>query len=334
MKWLPWVVPWLLVASAAAAPVPADWAARVAQGQMLFTAGAVDPVYMPNIGNGFLAMRVGSTAYSPSWSGAGGVHLAGVFNGVSNATVPSHRALVPDVHNVYVVGDESSKYVGAALDVERAVVFNRTEFASPRCRGVVQLGWYAHRELRQAMVLQVSWLGAVAGQSCVVALAAQSPSEDASPDLNIVDVSKQYSVNGTVVWSAETLLPEVSGFSNVTGYDLARAGGRVGLCTWGSGCRTVGGVGVPSHFKPQVCCRVRPRARNGIVNGHVTLTGVYSCGAVGVGVARGHAVDGRRRGCGAGPRRHQRHRPRRLLCCTRRGVGQGIKSTSSLCTTI
>ena len=70
-----------------------------------------------NIGNGFLAYKVGDhcddahcTGTSPdhrdlgatdSQKTLGGLHMAGVFNGLSNYT-PSHRARLPSVHNVYV----------------------------------------------------------------------------------------------------------------------------------------------------------------------------------------------------------------------------------------
>jgi hypothetical protein len=91
----------------------------VTAGAMLFS--AVPPVSfnMPNIGNGFLATNVGpqcsgsvggkgcgiratgSEGLGDRQNHLGGLHLGGVFNGISNKTV-SHRARIPSVHNIQV----------------------------------------------------------------------------------------------------------------------------------------------------------------------------------------------------------------------------------------
>ena len=87
------------------------------------------------------------SAQPPSWDGTavradwapdrlgdsqttlGGLHLAGVFNGVSNVTV-SHRARIPAVFNHHV-RSPGLRSIGAALDLRGGVLRNRTALLLP-----------------------------------------------------------------------------------------------------------------------------------------------------------------------------------------------------------
>jgi hypothetical protein len=100
---------------------PADWQHRIQASQMLFSAAPPPSFNAPNVGNGFLAFKVGQPCFSvvggkgcsPFQNAAntdskhlgdgqthlGGLHMAGVFNGIVAKTV-AHRARLPSVFNV------------------------------------------------------------------------------------------------------------------------------------------------------------------------------------------------------------------------------------------
>lgn len=140
---------------------------------------------------------------------------AGLFNGPSNATAPSHRAYIPDVHNVYLLLGPEDSSVGVALDMAQGVVYNRSSLNSPgACVGTVQLAWYAHRALRSVMVLSVQWIDAASAPppaTCTVALQRYTVDGNASLDANLTDVSNSFPLDGATVWSGVTLVPEVGG---------------------------------------------------------------------------------------------------------------------------
>jgi hypothetical protein len=122
-----------------------------------------------NVGNGFLAYKVGDHCHDARCTGKstppmqqlgdsqktlGGLHIAGMFNGLSNYT-PSHRARLPSVHNVYLAG-EGVHFVEQALDVRRGVFTNTTRInGAAGCAMTVQQRLYCHRSRRNIMVLEL-----------------------------------------------------------------------------------------------------------------------------------------------------------------------------------
>ena len=129
-----------------------------------------------NIGNGFLAYKVGDhcddahcTGTSPDHWGLGatdsqktlgGLHMAGVFNGLSNYT-PSHRARLPSVHNVYVSAaapTARAEFLEQALHIHGGVWYNRTTVRAAGCSAVVEQRMYCHRTRRNVMVLELQAL--------------------------------------------------------------------------------------------------------------------------------------------------------------------------------
>jgi hypothetical protein len=140
-----------------------------------------------------------------------------LFNGPSNASVPSHRVYIPDVLNVFLALGPGDTRVGVALDMAQGLVYNRSSLNSTSsggagCVGTVQLAWYAHRALRSVMVLSVQWVDAASAPpaaTCTVALQRYSVDGNASLDANLTDVSQDYPLGGARVWSGVTLVPEV-----------------------------------------------------------------------------------------------------------------------------
>lgn len=115
--------------------VPADWAAQVAAGDMLFATTVPGPGYFPYVGNGFVATEISTST----------MYMGGVFNGLSNYT-PSHRAAIPSTVNTVLPVDASpagaAVFAGAALDLRRAAFYNRTQFTVGPCAGsTVQQTW-------------------------------------------------------------------------------------------------------------------------------------------------------------------------------------------------
>jgi|EP01049_Picozoa_sp_SAG25_P001587 hypothetical protein len=130
-----------------------------------------------NVGNGFLAYKVGEhcgSAASPTSCppphgegqrpqrqrlGAedgqrtlGGLHVGGVFNGLSNYTI-SHRARLPSIHNGYLAAP-GLKFVAQALDVQRGVWCNRSILHGV----VIEQRAYCHRTRRNVMVMEIAAL--------------------------------------------------------------------------------------------------------------------------------------------------------------------------------
>jgi len=99
----------------------------------------------------------------------GGLHIAGVFSGLSNYTV-SHRARLPSIHNVYVAAASTTpshvdtpssgsggdvQFIEQALDVRRGVFMNRTRVrGTDGCELVLEQRIYCHRVRRSIMVLE------------------------------------------------------------------------------------------------------------------------------------------------------------------------------------
>ena len=143
----------LALALARAIAPPADWAAAVSAGDMLFWGGALPPAgHMPSLGNGYLAKEVGPYHSIGAMNDYGSFFMAGVFNGVGNTT-PSHRAAIPDAADVRL---QSGAPLGAALDLRGGAYLNRTLVSQGACRGVqVQQRLYAHRAERSLFVVEL-----------------------------------------------------------------------------------------------------------------------------------------------------------------------------------
>lgn len=135
-------------------PIPADWAAAVASGDLLFWGGALpSPGFFPSLGNGYLAKEVGPYHSIGAENDYGSFYMAGVFNGIGNATTPSHRAAIPDAAGVRLLAGEP---LGAALDLRGGAFLNRTLLREGPCQGVqVQQRLYAHRAERSLFVVEL-----------------------------------------------------------------------------------------------------------------------------------------------------------------------------------
>ena len=88
------------------------------------------------------------------------MYLAGVYDGYSNKT-PSHRAAIPSPWNLWInknqFGDgNSTRVVGAALDIARGGFLNRTVVDSSECPGVtLEQRFFAHQTFKDLMVAEV-----------------------------------------------------------------------------------------------------------------------------------------------------------------------------------
>jgi hypothetical protein len=134
-------------------PAPADWAASVQSGDMLFWGGALPAAgHMPSVGNGYLAKAVGPWHSVGAMNDFGSFYLAGVYTGVGNVT-PSHRAAIPDAADVRL---RTGEPLGAALDLRGGAFLNRTLLKESACDGVqVQQRTYAHRAERSLFVVEL-----------------------------------------------------------------------------------------------------------------------------------------------------------------------------------
>lgn len=149
-------------------PMPEEWVGTNAN--VLATADLLPSGFNDaNVGNGFLSFKVGEhcgsgaspTKCSPPQQqlgvedgqrSLGGLHVAGVFNGLSNYTV-SHRARLPSLHNGYLAAP-GLVFVAQALDVQRGIWLNRTKLHGV----VVEQRIYCHRTRRNIMVMEVAAL--------------------------------------------------------------------------------------------------------------------------------------------------------------------------------
>ena len=185
---------------------PSDWIALIAKSQLLYSAIPPVPFSAPNIGNGFVAFQLGPTCSGPQKAGGkgtcgfsstglgdgqtflGGMHMAGVFNGIAAETV-SHRARLPAVQNVQVSASSAANstvnLVGAAVDMERAVFLNRSVVVSPACEVQVEQRIYAHQTYRNLVVHELLLNHSVTESelSCVISLNHLDATWD-SPDFN------------------------------------------------------------------------------------------------------------------------------------------------------
>ena len=177
----------VLAATAINQQPPVDWSARVAAGQMVFSSEVTQAGLLPSIGNGNIAGTVGCAAQSETgthlggaqaeWSGV--LYMAGMFNGESYTT-PSQRAQLPGVHSVLLQSSTVQRVsaVGAALDLERGVFYNRTRVVSTACPAAagsaaeveVEQAWYAHRSIKELLVHTITATGVAPGANCTLVL--------------------------------------------------------------------------------------------------------------------------------------------------------------------
>ena len=209
-------------------PMPGDWVgtnANVLATTRLLPSGFNDA----NVGNGFIAFKVGEhcgNAASPTFcppppharlgvedtqGSLGGLHVAGVFNGLSNYTV-SHRARLPSLHNGYLAAP-GLIFVAQAMDVQRGVWRNRTML-----HGVmIEQRIYCHRTRRNVMVMEVAALNWTAGSPPVSQLQLQlvQRANMAEFTTGTVDVSflssSTTAAGGVTVVSGHTKQPELYG---------------------------------------------------------------------------------------------------------------------------
>ena len=195
-----------------------------------------------NVGNGFLAYKVGDhcddaqcTGTSPpSYSSGGmmhderaglgdnqktlgGLHLAGVFNGLSNYT-PSHRARLPSIHNVYVAAAAPTRaeFVVQQLHIHGGVWYNRTLVHAPsNCSAIVEQRMYCHRTRRNIMVLELQALPATettTDDPCTVSVVLQHREEvkaDGTVDVKFTQLAQ--GAAAVVTLTGVTRIPELYG---------------------------------------------------------------------------------------------------------------------------
>ena len=138
------------------AAAPPDWQPLIARSDMAFSAAPAAVIgagLMPIAANGFLGVEPGPLRVPGVF---GGLYLAGVFNG-ANFTTPSHRAELPRTTALSLAACAGCSAQGVAVDFRRALVLNRTLVDTPECpSSVVEVAVYAHRALRELLVLEVA----------------------------------------------------------------------------------------------------------------------------------------------------------------------------------
>jgi hypothetical protein len=149
-------------------PVPADWAARVADGRMLYTHDDAKDVphtrggggttywgWHASVANGVLGTIVDS----------GTLFIAGTFNGpdlsttheyaanFSAAGARPHLAKVPSHMAVRIT---NGTVVACAIDLERGIYLRRSVTAAG---ALIEQRWYAHRTRKALLVMELELLG-------------------------------------------------------------------------------------------------------------------------------------------------------------------------------
>ena len=226
----------LILLAYAAATAPQDWADLIASGDLLYSPTPVVTFSAPNIGNGFVAFQLGPTCNSskePNENGVessiqcglsggvgdrqsflGGMHMAGVFNGVAAETV-SHRARMPAVQNIQVANSSSKstlKLVGAAVDIRRALFLNRSVMSSTTCQVQIEQRIYAHQTYRNLVVHELVLNSSMessmeSGLDCVISLNHLDPDWASTDDFTFNIMTNTSDV---VVVQGSTKLPEVT----------------------------------------------------------------------------------------------------------------------------
>lgn len=204
-----------------------------------------------NIGNGFLAYKVGDHCDDAQCTGTspgpdsppssepatikgrsalgdgqktlGGLHLAGVFNGLSNYT-PSHRARLPSIHNVYVAAvapTHRAEFVVQQLHIHDGVWYNRTLVRGVgNCSAIVEQRMYCHRTRRNIMVLEFQALPAMDTQEttpCPVSVLLRHREQaNANGTVDVEFASLEQETTGVTTVSGATRIPELYGMAPTT----------------------------------------------------------------------------------------------------------------------
>ena len=200
---------------------PADWAGRIASGDMVFTGlppSLIGEGFFPIVGNGFLALEMGPFTQpflnTWPWRDAGAMKLNGVYNG-RNYSSPSHRAQLPRLSDCALVPVRGASFtaLGSALDFSTATYYNRTRVQNlSGCADgtVIEMRTYAHRSLRELFVHEVSAFsesGDPQWSGCTLPVAwAPSP---ASPDASLA--ASAPGTGEATIYSGATLLGEEEG---------------------------------------------------------------------------------------------------------------------------
>lgn len=217
-----WTSGWRAPPSPAPAPAPpADWAPAIARGDMAWS--AADPAdvgagMFPVVGNGFLAVEGGPYVQpfvnSWPWRDAGRVHMAGVYNGLAWQD-PSHRASLPPLHRIFVAPPagapaNATAALGGAVDFSRGIYFNRTRVDLPGCAAtIIETALYAHRALREVLVVELSASGGPGWAGCTLPVTA----DIACAGYNDTDLAV-LAAGGSgapAIWAGRTLVAEEPG---------------------------------------------------------------------------------------------------------------------------
>lgn len=143
-------------------PVPPEWVARKAAGQLLYSLADPQPGLHTSIGNGFISGDTGCS--SKNRGSCGQIHVAGVFEGVAGH---QNRARLP---NPFAVTTDATHLVGAALDIERGLYTNRTGVLCEAGLVQIEITTYTHRTHRSLLVTEIHAPGLAIGDKCTVRL--------------------------------------------------------------------------------------------------------------------------------------------------------------------
>eukprot|EP00755_Sulcionema_specki_P018289 Sspe_Gene.1148::Locus_392_Transcript_1_1_Confidence_1.000_Length_2517::g.1148::m.1148/K22078/PGGHG, ATHL1; protein-glucosylgalactosylhydroxylysine glucosidase len=184
--WLAWTL--LGAAAAAAAGIPGDWQAAYDNADLLFSPKAKE-AYMPEIGNGYMATRIGGTT----------AYLAGVFCGTTppSKKVVSHRAAVTSPVAIKLL--TATEGVMGGLHLRNGMFLERYRLQG----GTLELRYYAHRERHSLFVVDFLWWSAGGGE---VSVAFTPPHPETSACFSRATVNTTTVAGRTFsVWSAVTV---------------------------------------------------------------------------------------------------------------------------------
>lgn len=203
------------------ADMPPEWASRVAAADMLYARGPPPPGYSPSLSNGFIG--------ADTDPGQPQMFMAGVYSGLYNVT-PSHGAALPNpLHAMVHAADGGAvESLGAALDLQRGVLLNRTVVIG---NVLVQTTKYAHHRARDALVVQFE-------ANATVSVKLRWPGNLTSPDFEHTMVVPPPSSSGPPLspscWVGQALLPEIPG-GDVREVAMCSSVQAMGLLTDGGG---------------------------------------------------------------------------------------------------
>jgi trehalose/maltose hydrolase-like predicted phosphorylase len=122
-----------------ARPPPAEWAAAVKAGTMLYGAPESPVCYLPEVGNGYLATV-------PGW---GSMHIGGLFNGACGTTT---KARFPSSVSISIL---NAVVIGGGLDTVAAVYSRRWLLSSDNVTQIEVRTW-AHRTRKHVLITDIT----------------------------------------------------------------------------------------------------------------------------------------------------------------------------------